>query len=62
MSTFTWGSRRAPGQATGYGRRRRTDLIGAAVALGAALVVALPGPALAAPAIWTSPSAAATAR
>ncbi|MET9609423.1 calcium-binding protein [Streptomyces sp. NPDC006512] len=49
MSTFTWGARRGRGRVAGGGRRRRADRIGAAVALGLALAVALPGTALAAP-------------
>ncbi|MFC9815701.1 calcium-binding protein [Streptomyces virginiae] len=49
MSTFTWGVRRTRGRDAGGGRRRRADRIGAAVVLGLALAVALPGTALAAP-------------
>ncbi|MGW9368634.1 calcium-binding protein [Streptomyces xanthophaeus] len=49
MSTFTWGARWVPGRVGRGGRRRRADRIGAAVALGLALTVALPGAAMAAP-------------
>ncbi|MDX3539480.1 calcium-binding protein [Streptomyces sp. MB09-01] len=49
MSTFTWGARRARGRVTRGGRGRRADRIAAAVVLGLALAVALPGAALAAP-------------
>ncbi|MEU9106210.1 hypothetical protein AB0D54_18005 [Streptomyces xanthophaeus] len=49
MSTCAWGARRVPGGIERGGRRRRADRIGAVVALGLALTVALPGAALAAP-------------
>ncbi|MFG2335324.1 calcium-binding protein [Streptomyces yangpuensis] len=49
MSTFTWGARRDRTRLARGGRRRRAERTGAAVALGLALAVALPGAALAAP-------------